>query len=197
MARPADPKRRDNILHAAREVFLEYGYTDARLSDIAKRAGIVVSTLYLYFASKEEMVQELGHKIHIEVAIATLPILKTFKNKEDLRHFVHVVLFFARDNEDLLRLYMLDKGLQSVRVNRNQLPRGHYFQEMCQTLAQRIEQGAIRRYDPVILLDILIGFQRWIFEMYPILSEEDLPRYEAMFVEWLANALLPNPISTE
>jgi AcrR family transcriptional regulator len=195
MARIADPHRREDILHAAREVFLECGYSDARLSDIAKRAGVVVSTLYLYFASKEEMVEELARDIYIEVAKVTLPLLETLRTREDLRRFVQAVLSLSISNRDLLRLQFLDTGLQSVRMPRLRRPRGPHFQALKQALEQRIAQGFIRPYDPTILLDLLIGFQVWIFQTYPLLEEEELALHEEMFVEWLANALLPAPTS--
>src|ERR671910_3285090 len=48
-ARPAE------IVSAALEVFAERGFSAARLDDVAARAGISKGTLYLYFASKEEL----------------------------------------------------------------------------------------------------------------------------------------------
>jgi AcrR family transcriptional regulator len=192
MARLADPNRREDILRAAREVFLASGYSDARLADIAKRAGVVVSTLYLYFASKDEMVRELGRGIYIEVAGAILPILKELKDKNDVRRFVRTVLELAESNSDLVRFFLLDVGLRSVGVKRASPPRGPLFYEVQQVLVQRMDQGYIRRYDPTILVEILVGFQRWIFETYVLFEggEGEFPRYEEMFVEWLANALL-------
>src|SRR5258708_7352066 len=58
MARPADPRRRETILRAATEVFTEQGFSETRLADIAQRAGVVISTLYLYFGSMEAMVHD-------------------------------------------------------------------------------------------------------------------------------------------
>jgi AcrR family transcriptional regulator len=48
-ARPAE------IVEAALEVFAERGFSAARIDDVATRAGISKGTLYLYFASKEEL----------------------------------------------------------------------------------------------------------------------------------------------
>jgi len=48
-ARPAE------IVDAALAVFAERGFSAARLDDVAARAGISKGTLYLYFASKEEL----------------------------------------------------------------------------------------------------------------------------------------------
>src|ERR1041384_8698515 len=51
--------RRAAILAAALEEFTARGYEGARLDDVAKRAGIAKGTIYLYFADKEALFQEL------------------------------------------------------------------------------------------------------------------------------------------
>jgi AcrR family transcriptional regulator len=51
--------RRDAILDAALDEFSAKGFAAARLDDVAKRAGIAKGTIYLYFADKENLFQEL------------------------------------------------------------------------------------------------------------------------------------------
>jgi len=51
--------RRDAILDAALDEFSAKGFAAARLEDVAKRAGIAKGTIYLYFADKESLFQEL------------------------------------------------------------------------------------------------------------------------------------------
>jgi AcrR family transcriptional regulator len=51
--------RRDAILEAALDEFSAKGFASARLEDVAKRAGIAKGTIYLYFADKEALFQEL------------------------------------------------------------------------------------------------------------------------------------------
>lgn len=53
--------RRTEILHVAREVFLEQGYAAASMSTIAARVGGSKGTLYNYFDSKEQL-----FRAHIE-----------------------------------------------------------------------------------------------------------------------------------
>ena len=50
---PEDKRR--VILDAALHVFAERGYAAARISDIAAEAGVGKGTVYLYFASKEDL----------------------------------------------------------------------------------------------------------------------------------------------
>ena len=58
-ARLAPEARRAAILDAALEEFTARGYEGARLDDVAKRAGIAKGTIYLYFADKEALFQDL------------------------------------------------------------------------------------------------------------------------------------------
>ena len=51
--------RRAAILAAALDEFTARGYEGARLDDVAKRAGVAKGTIYLYFADKETLFQEL------------------------------------------------------------------------------------------------------------------------------------------
>src|SRR5215468_1949106 len=51
--------RRAEILAAALEEFTARGFEAARLDDVAKRAGVAKGTIYLYFADKEALFQEL------------------------------------------------------------------------------------------------------------------------------------------
>lgn len=58
----AKPRRRrrkqarpGEILAAGLEVFAERGFSATRLDDVAERAGVAKGTVYLYFATKEEL----------------------------------------------------------------------------------------------------------------------------------------------
>jgi TetR/AcrR family fatty acid metabolism transcriptional regulator len=57
---PVEPAREradkhDLILEAAIEVFAEKGFHHARISDIARRAGVADGTIYLYFRNKDDV----------------------------------------------------------------------------------------------------------------------------------------------
>jgi AcrR family transcriptional regulator len=65
-AKSASPKwrrcpqdRPEQILKAALQVFGESGLANARLQDIAERAGVSKGTIYLYFPNKEELFREM------------------------------------------------------------------------------------------------------------------------------------------
>jgi TetR/AcrR family fatty acid metabolism transcriptional regulator len=47
--------KRTRITEAAIEVFAERGFSQARVSDVARRAGVADGTIYLYFKSKDDL----------------------------------------------------------------------------------------------------------------------------------------------
>lgn len=81
----SDEPRQDKlqaILEAAFDVFVEKGFADTRLDDIAARAGVAKGTIYLYVPSKTALFEKLIHTtisdtiegIGAEVATLDLPI---------------------------------------------------------------------------------------------------------------------------
>src|SRR6476646_5946780 len=52
-------ERRDAILAAALDEFAARGFAAARLDDVARRAGVAKGTIYLHFADKEALFEEL------------------------------------------------------------------------------------------------------------------------------------------
>ena len=55
--------RREAILSAALDEFSASGFAAARLEDVAKRAGVAKGTIYLYFADKEALFQDLARSM--------------------------------------------------------------------------------------------------------------------------------------
>src|SRR5437763_6135803 len=47
--------KRERILRAAVDVFAQNGYFNAKVSEIAKAAGVADGTIYLYFDNKEDL----------------------------------------------------------------------------------------------------------------------------------------------
>ena len=45
------------ILAAARAVFVKYGFERARMAEIARRAGVAEGTIYIYYKTKNDLLQ--------------------------------------------------------------------------------------------------------------------------------------------
>jgi AcrR family transcriptional regulator len=68
----AAPPRREAILSAALELFVERGFHGASVPAIAERAGIAAGTMYRYFPSKEALVNELYRALKTSLIDALL-----------------------------------------------------------------------------------------------------------------------------
>ena len=61
--------RRDEVLDAALELFTVNGFANTRVEDIAAKAGISKGTVYLYFPSKEALMEGLIHRALSPIAL--------------------------------------------------------------------------------------------------------------------------------
>jgi AcrR family transcriptional regulator len=92
-------ERPRQIIEAALETFAERGLANARLDDIAKRAGLSKGTIYLYFPNKEELFREVVRQTIVanieaaerEIEAADGPVADAFAR------FIRGYWAFARD----------------------------------------------------------------------------------------------------
>jgi AcrR family transcriptional regulator len=72
--KPSGPRSRKGaqsrarLLAAAKEIFEENGFLDARISDIAERAGLSHGSFYHYFDSKEEIFREVAEAVEDQLS---------------------------------------------------------------------------------------------------------------------------------
>ncbi|MBN9072699.1 MAG: TetR/AcrR family transcriptional regulator, partial [Rhizobiales bacterium] len=83
--RPAagsDPAKRRQILDGARRIFIEMGFDAASMNDITRAAGVSKGTIYVYFASKEELFEAL---VDEEREVIFAGLYRALDTTEDLR----------------------------------------------------------------------------------------------------------------
>jgi AcrR family transcriptional regulator len=71
--------RPDELLDAAMAVFSEKGFAGTKMDDIARRAGVSKGTVYLYFTSKEALIEGIIHRAVAPIASGALPQLAAFE----------------------------------------------------------------------------------------------------------------------
>lgn len=59
---------RARLLAAAKEIFEEDGFLEARISDIAERAGVSHGSFYTYFSSKDEVFREVALEVEDQLS---------------------------------------------------------------------------------------------------------------------------------
>jgi AcrR family transcriptional regulator len=70
--------RPDEVLDAALELFVEKGFSATRVEDIAARAGLSKGAVYLYFPSKEAILEGLVRRAILPIANNALGFLENF-----------------------------------------------------------------------------------------------------------------------
>ena len=87
-------ERREQLLNTALRLFAEEGYEATSISKIAKEAGVAKGLLYNYFASKEELMEQI-----IYLGIGKMSGLFTTIRKEgDPKEVIKEALYQVRDS---------------------------------------------------------------------------------------------------
>jgi TetR/AcrR family fatty acid metabolism transcriptional regulator len=94
--------KRERILAAAVRVFAKSGFFDARVSDVAKAAGVADGTIYLYFTSKEQLLVSLFEdRVDKLLAFMQSDLSKLPNAKEKLRRVIELQLGLLEGERDL------------------------------------------------------------------------------------------------
>ena len=75
--------KRSRIIEAAVDVFADRGFNAARVSDIAKRAGVADGTIYLYFKNKEDLLLSIFEEKMDELRASLTVELSRFSDPLD------------------------------------------------------------------------------------------------------------------
>ena len=96
-ARKSD--KRTLITDAAVEVFAEKGFRQARVSDVARKAGVADGTIYLYFKNKEDILLSIfEEKMDILLTGLAETLRGTNEPDEQIRRFARFHFTQVRDN---------------------------------------------------------------------------------------------------
>ena len=145
-------QRRRQIFGAATTVFARLGFQQARMDDIAGEAGLSKGTLYLYFDSKDAIIEGLMREL-FEAELAQLRALVGTPGSvaERLRTRTRRV---ARDLTHMTALlpiawefYALAARQERVRVFCREYFRA-YREPLIRLVEEGIQRGELRRVDP-------------------------------------------------
>jgi len=116
--------RREEILQAAKELFLELGYEATTIRRIADRVGVSAPALYLYFQDKEQMMLALCDQTFAVLIESIAEIENTVTDpRERIRRFGEAYLKFGLAHPDEYKLIFLGTNIpESIRKLGHRMP---------------------------------------------------------------------------
>jgi AcrR family transcriptional regulator len=164
--------RRQEIVRAAANVFRQRGYESATLLDIAKTMGTDRASLYYYFGSKEELLQEIVRDALENVLQAAETIKRSRAGttekikaligsmvKNHTENYPHMSIY----TEDLSRIARQDSEWAIAVIDRTR----RYEKLVHSVLAKGQRDGTLRSDIPVELAVLsLFGMINWMHRWY-------------------------------
>lgn len=184
MARNKHPEVTVNkILEASKRLFLEKGYDNTKIQDIADELGMTKGAIYHHFESKEEIMNKLGETMFIH----NNPF-EIVKKRNDLNGLekMKLAIKFNQSNEQMVELtnqalpllenpQILAKMFESN--YQNLLP---YWLELIQ---EGQEDGSIKTEQPKELAELLILTDLWMIpSLFPGNVDDIKNRYKFVTV---------------
>lgn len=84
-------------MSAAERIFARHGFFAAKVSDVAKEAGVADGTIYLYFKSKDDLLISLFERRMLELTQALTAAIAGKPPREQLRAFIRTYLQKCHD----------------------------------------------------------------------------------------------------
>lgn len=147
------------ILAAALRVFAERGFSQARVEDIARAAGVGKGTIYEYFASKQaifEQAVEHGLACYLHSLDEELAALRPVEEK--LRRIARLHVAFVAGHGDLARIVSSEPGVISRRLKERMLSiRQRIEEKVARVLKAGMAEGRLRPVEEWLAARVFLG----------------------------------------
>jgi AcrR family transcriptional regulator len=154
--------RPDEVLDAALDLFIEKGFAATRVEDIAKRAGLSKGAVYLYFPSKEKILEGIVRRAIIPIAEHALGFAKSFEGDPRLVITMVMKLLATKLNEP--RILAIPKLIFREVIGFPELAQMYRREVLDQVIPvveglirKGIDQGYLRPVDPELTIRSIIG----------------------------------------
>jgi TetR/AcrR family fatty acid metabolism transcriptional regulator len=131
--------KRERILDAAERVFAQHGFFAARVSEIAKEAGVADGTIYLYFKSKDEVLISLFEsrmERFNQLLAEAIPASAT--PTEKLLHLIRTYLTLVREQPMVAEVLTIELRQSSKFMKEASNPK---FGDLLRTIAGLVAEG--------------------------------------------------------
>ena len=154
--------RPDEVLDAALDLFIEQGFSQTRVEDIAKRAGISKGAVYLYFPSKESIIEALVRRAVVPIAEHALSFAREYEG--DPKLVITMVLKMLGGRLGDPRIIAIPKLLMREVLNFPELAAMYRAEVLDKVmpvvtglLAKGIDKGYLRQVDPELTIRSIVG----------------------------------------
>jgi len=166
---------RNELVQAARQVFVTCGYHGSTIEQIAREADFAVGTVYNFFANKEELFAEVITDMTREVFTA---LQREVFSKQDpvtaVEALIEFRLRFPQDQSGLFRM-LVEAAPSGPETRDGTLPTAcqetyrEYVESLIRVIKAGIAAGTFRDEDPLCLTLCLEGAfhtfgMRWVLE---------------------------------
>jgi AcrR family transcriptional regulator len=190
------PNRRDAILHAAAEMFMDRGYAATSISDIAERLSSTKGRVYYYYHSKAELffdihiaaIRSITRQVTIAAAAEVEPVSK-------LRAMVHAhaktimeEFAFQKVSTQSLNRHIIARGeLAQDRIGRRVIKlRDDYEELFVDAIAAGVKSREFRQdVDPRLATKAALGALNWITVWYQ--PRKSRPKYILAIADQMAD----------
>jgi len=177
----------DMIINSASQLFFEKGYATTSMEDIARSIGVTKGTLYLYFDSKEELLQEVCRR-NMDMLKDFLKNLKSENFTDTAREFFEAELNLP-DYIKFHWIFALGEMNSNAKIGEIISSSYHeYISILTDKLEELKRKGGIKTSkDPKILAQTLLAFHNGI--MMSLMQGLDRKEAISIFIRGL-NRLL-------
>lgn len=194
-------ERRQQILDAAMECFIQNGYAHTRVDDIAQEAGLSKGGVYFHFSSKREIFEALQDAEIERTMTAVLEVQTTGTSAvTKLQQLAYMLLSHFGANEDHRRflIVLAEKGIRNPEV-RERIAKAHevYMQVITEQMKVGIENGEIRDLNPAVAALVLKLLMDGIEQAFALGYDVDPEVLLTEGLDVIVNGLAPRPSDGE
>lgn len=129
------------ILRAAAKVFARSGYFNAKVSEVAKTAGVADGTVYLYFKNKDDLLTSIFNWAMEEfIASARKEMAEAADPREKLRRFALLHFTFFERERDIAIVFQIELRHSTKFMEQFSTT---YLAEYLEILREIIEEGQL------------------------------------------------------
>jgi TetR/AcrR family transcriptional regulator, fatty acid metabolism regulator protein len=133
--------KRERILDAAERIFARHGFFAARVSEIAKEAGVADGTIYLYFKSKDDLLISLFERRMKQVNDELRRVIAEIDPPEQLCAFIRTYLQIVSSEPTAAEVLTIELRQSSKFMKEYENPQ---FADFLRMLGGIIAQGQAR-----------------------------------------------------